>query len=124
MKITIDHATKEWKEGGLFSKKTRTSYNVHCHITFTEQEKETIKKFDLADAVVFEQMIDIGAGDGPQPYYTRISHLLKEKWERGFSTPSLAREWEDELKTKVLPNLKGYLDANQAPVAKSQTFEL
>jgi len=123
MRVTIKRGEKqETQKTGLFSKRTYTNYQVLATVDFSEVELATVRQHNLGDVAIFEIEMDTL---GPHTYRYTIDKLIKDKTlVRGFPTPLEANEFEHELKTTILPNLKSYIEGNTSQGATTETFEL
>ena len=124
MRITIKRGEKqETQKTGLFSKRTYTNYQVLATVEFSEVELATVRQHKLGDAAIIEYDTEIL--DAPYHYRYTIDNLIKDKTlVRGYPTPLEANQFEHELKTTILPNLKAYIEGNTSQGATTETFEL
>lgn len=141
MKVSITHTEKST---GLLRR--RILHCVSIHVTFSEEERSIIEQRNLKYDVVLERghSADISdkqarkqekRGLGRRIVTAAIhgadansTNLTINKLMRGpdlyfFATPLEAKEYEDELK-KRLVQLKSYIDGNAEVTDKSSTFEL
>lgn len=122
----------------------KTTYHlVTLAVEFSEEEKQIIRANQLERTILMERnppanedpakyekptglakgLFKLATG-AENPCILRISTLLKGKDTYITPTPIDAREYEMELKEKILPTLKGYLLGNTEITEKSSTFEL
>lgn len=117
MQITINH---EESTTGILNKKT--FYNVVLNINFSHEELAIIDKHKLHNSLLYTVPSPMGEDYSQE---VRIGLLVKRgKVSRAFKTPLEAKDWEEELKTNILPQLKNYIMQNTQPAQKSQSFEL
>jgi hypothetical protein len=124
MRITMKRFETENKvKTGMFSSSMVKSYVVQAHVELSETELAVIRTQRLGDAVIFERTSMIGPSE--YTYKFKISDLIEKKMiGNSFHTPIEANNYEQELKTSILPNLKSYIEGNIAPEEKSETFDL
>jgi hypothetical protein len=137
--------TEEIEKGGLFRKaKTaeRILYLVSFFVEFTEEERAILTKYDLWNTPVFtvqgvtnpevDQLMRDSGMDVEPIYITRtIQHAAappdNEKPYHGdrqaYHTSVEALNFENELKSNYLPNIKRLIEATHASIGKSQTLE-
>jgi hypothetical protein len=117
MRVTIEH--ENLTRGIIF---TRTFHMVHVRIDFSDEELAIINKRGLWKSIVFtrEEWDDL-----EKENFTRKWTIKDFSKGVKISHPTLirAKEWEDELRREILPNLKGYIEGNAAE-GTSSTFEL
>jgi hypothetical protein len=111
---------------------------VQAVVEFSETEVAVIRNFNLGDTVLYHEHFDkleayYKAHDLPYKdevvnFYLTIDKLIAEPFQRGFDTPLKASQFENELKSEILPSLKSFIqeniEARDRAESKSETFEL
>jgi hypothetical protein len=116
MRITLE---TEEKQFGLIMKKPK--WWVTCKIVFSDEELAIIRQRDLSKLEVYTQVHHNMPVD---PIDRTLGEVVKHGIECSFNTPIEAKQFEQHLKEKLLPNLKNYLTVSAEPMSGSSTFEL
>jgi hypothetical protein len=114
MHVTVEHF-QDTK--GFFS--STTVYGVRVLIELTDAERAVADKPSVRD----HPMIKYQDG-GYTSVVTLENFCCRGPFKRTFSTIGEAKNYEVELKTKLLPELKSILDYNATPGPSKQTFDL
>lgn len=112
------HIERTEETSGIFKK--TTMYVVKCRVEFTPEEAKIIKDTNIDDAVVYRYPSPID----PDVIWTCEIKQFFTGHRRQFSTLADARVFEQELKETYLPNIKSYIEANNAPSQAKDSFEL
>ena len=137
MRVTINRSEKQSKEKtGLFSSRIKTSYIVQAVVEFSETEIAIVRKSNLGNTVLYHEHFDtleefyksrdIPYKDEVVNFYLTIDKLIAEPFQRGFDTPLQANQFENKLKSDILPTLKSFIqeniEARDSAEAKSETL--
>jgi hypothetical protein len=114
MHVEIEHfqTTK-----GFFSQTTR--YGVRINIQLTDAERAVAMK----PGVRGHSMMQFPDG-GYTTSITLENFCCRDPFRRDFATIGEAKNYESELKTKIIPALKEILDYNSVAPTGKQTFDL
>lgn len=133
MRITIEHSERETSQGWL-RKKKQTWYDVQLTILLTETERAILDRRKLWDHTMFEiphpalqdpwvqKHPDLGPLE-PTVKFTIKRFCATNGMVRSFSSVGEAKNFDGELRTTFLPQLKEIIDFNEKPGA-NDTFEL
>jgi len=124
MRITMKRFDTENKvKTGMFSSKMVKSYVVQAHVELSETERAIIRQQNLGDTAIYEYDTEIGGS--PYHYRFTINNLIEKSYfGNSFPTPAEANNYEQEIRTSILPNLKNYIESNAESAPTSETFEL
>jgi hypothetical protein len=116
MRVTLEHTTA--KTGLIFG----SGPAIQLTVQFTDTEKAVIKKASLATYVFYTAPFHPGVKDFMQgPKY--VGTLLAGPITFRYQDLATARVEEEKIRD-CLRTLKAAIDANVAPLKKSDTFEL
>lgn len=138
MKVDIKHVEKS--QGLIFKK---TFHGVALTVTFSEEEKQIVKKRGLEMQSIFDRdpPADVDAdkhaqrglaaklvtaavkGRDANGFWLTINKLMKGTDTYYLRTPIEAKQYEVELRER-LPVLKEYIQENAGVEQKSDSFEL
>ena len=139
MRVTINRSEQQSKEKtGFFSSKIKTSYIVQAVVEFSETELAIVRTCKLGNTVLYHEHFDkleayYKEHDFPYKeevvnFYLTIDKLIAEPFQRGFDTPLQANQFENKLKSDILPAVKSLIqeniEARDSAESKSETFEL